>query len=93
MNKTTPLEDGKPDIKLVRALQADFKKLYVKEFTINYKAQRLIRNMEIGIMQLPNLEKYINRKVIEELKKVSACIAVDDYEYIDYRIEELRSKE
>jgi hypothetical protein len=53
----------KPDIKLVRALQADFKALYCKEFTINWRAERFIRNLELGVMQLENTEKYIAKLV------------------------------
>lgn len=50
---------SKPDIKLVRALQKDFEELYVKEFTTAWKENRLIRNIELGIMRLDNTEKYI----------------------------------
>lgn len=56
----------KPDIKLVRALQADFKALYVKEFTTNWRAERLIRNLELGVMQLKNTEKYIAKLAKKE---------------------------
>lgn len=49
----------KPDIKLVRALQDDFKTLYVKEFTTGWRASRFIRNIELGLMQLKNTKRYI----------------------------------
>jgi hypothetical protein len=52
-------DEHKPDIKLVRALQADFKALYQPQYTANHKTKQMIINMEIGIMQLTNLEKYI----------------------------------
>ena len=55
----------KPDIKLVRALQADFKELYQPGSTVYWQAQRLVRNMELGIMRLENLEKHIQRLVNE----------------------------
>lgn len=72
-------DTGKPDIKLVRALQADFKELYQKEFTTSYKEQRLIRNIELGIMRLKNTEKLIAQQAKEAYKKG----------YIDRGIEEL----
>ena len=62
---------SKPDIKLVRALQADFKELYQKEFTTDYKAKRLIRNIELGIMRLENTEKYIATQNTALLKEVA----------------------
>lgn len=49
------------DIKLVRALQADFKELYQPQYTTNYKANRMIINMELAIMRLENTEKYISK--------------------------------
>ena len=61
---------SKPDIKLVRALQKDFETLYVKEFTTAWKENRLIRNIELGIMRLENTEKYIatqNTALLKEL--------------------------
>lgn len=56
-----------PNIKLVRALQKDFKELYVKEYTTGWKEERFIRNIELGVMQLKNTEKYI-----EELVKLKS---------------------
>ena len=58
-------EECKPDIKLVRALQEDFKKLYVKEYTTDWKEQRYIRNIELGIMRFDNLEKFISQLLSE----------------------------
>lgn len=46
-------------VELVKALQKDFNTLYVKEFTTAYKANRLVRNIEISIMRLDNVEKLI----------------------------------
>lgn len=62
---------SKPDIKLVRALQADFKRLYVKEFTSDWQAQRLVRNLELGVMELPNTETLIRKAKIEELESLT----------------------
>lgn len=47
------------DKKLREALKADFDNLYVKEFTTDWKNQRLFRNIEIGIMDLKNTLKLI----------------------------------
>lgn len=44
--KHTEIEDNKPDIKLVRALQKDFNALYVSQFTTAWKENRLIRTMK-----------------------------------------------
>lgn len=63
--------DRKPDIKLVRALQKDFTELYQKEYTTEYKTKRMLINIELGIMRLDNLEKYIiNRWCDQELRRV-----------------------
>lgn len=62
---------SKPDIKLVRALQKDFETLYVKEFTTAWKENRLIRNIELGIMRLENTEKYIATQNTALLKEVA----------------------
>jgi hypothetical protein len=40
-----------------KALKKDFKNLYVQEFTTDWKAQRLLRVMEIDIMSLENTMK------------------------------------
>lgn len=43
------------ETKLKEALKKDFQKLYVKQFTTNWEAQRLIRETEIDVMSLHNL--------------------------------------
>lgn len=48
MNKDITVE------KLRKALMKDFESLYVKEFTTDWKVQRLIRQVEIGLMPLTN---------------------------------------
>lgn len=50
------------------ALKQDFNALYVKEFTEDWKEQRLLREIEIDLMELPGLEFVINR-LVEEAKK------------------------
>lgn len=64
------LEETKPDIKLIRALQADFKALYQPKYTANHKTKQMLINIELGIMQLKNLQSYIDSKIIEELEKI-----------------------
>ena len=59
------LEETKPDIKLIRALQADFKALYQPKYTANHKTKQMLINIELGIMQLKNLQSYIDSKIIE----------------------------
>lgn len=71
---------SKPDIKLVRALQKDFETLYVKEFTTAWKENRLIRNIELGIMRLENTEKYIATQNTALLKEVAdKVIGADEF--------------
>jgi len=69
------LEETKPDIKLIRALQADFKALYQPKYTANHKTKQMLINIELGIMQLKNLQSYIDSKIIEarldELQKLN----------------------
>ena len=48
-------------LKLKEAVKKDFHVLYVPEFTASYKADRLIRNIEINIMGFPNLELFIEK--------------------------------
>jgi hypothetical protein len=45
--------------KLKEALIKDFNALYVKGFTFDWQAQRLIRSTEINVMQLPNTLKLL----------------------------------
>lgn len=62
------MENKKPDIELVRALQKDFNALYVKEFTMGWKEYRFVRNIELGVMSLKNTEKYI-QKLLSKISK------------------------
>jgi hypothetical protein len=54
-----------PNDKLRLALKKDFDKLYVKEFTTNWEAERFIRGVEIGIMGLDNLEALFAHHLLE----------------------------
>ena len=49
--------------KFKQALQADFNALYQKEYTADWKEQRLVRNIEIGIMEFKNVKNYIKEGV------------------------------
>ena len=48
--------------KLREALKKDFHKLYVKEFTTNWKEERFVREVEIDVMSLDNLLALIDPK-------------------------------
>jgi len=41
--------------KLKEALKKDFQKLYVKQFTTNWREERIVRDIEIDVMSLHNL--------------------------------------
>ena len=45
--------------KFRQALQADFNALYQKEYTTSWEEQRLVRSIEIDIMEFENVKKYI----------------------------------
>lgn len=51
------------------ALEKDFEKLYVKEYTTGWKEQRYLRNIEIGIMGFDNLERFISQLLSESKEK------------------------
>jgi len=53
----------KKESELIRALREDYEKLYIKEYTTGWREQRLIRNIELGIMSLENTERYISREL------------------------------
>lgn len=42
--------------KIVEALKKDFRNLYVKDFTYTWETERLIRELEIDVMSLENLQ-------------------------------------
>lgn len=45
-----------------KAINKDFKELYVKEFTTDWKAQRLVRSLEVGVHTFSNIEKLIQAR-------------------------------
>lgn len=53
-----------------KALQEDFEKLYVKEFTLDYKTQRVLRNLEIRIMSLDNIKSLIAKAQKEAMTTI-----------------------
>ena len=60
--------------KVKEALKKDFEVLYQKEFTTDWRAQRIIRELEINVMGLTNLEKAISQSVLEEREKIKTKI-------------------
>jgi len=62
------------EITLREALKKDFRKLYVKEYTTTWEAERIVRELEIDIMSLDNTlaslptEEEIRKQVAEEIK-------------------------
>lgn len=60
MSKTMQDKETK-DYELREAIKKDFKGLYVREFTMGWKEQRFLRNIELDIMQLGDTKKYISR--------------------------------
>ena len=46
-----------------KALQKDFHELYQKRFTADYREQRFIRDIEIGVMKLDNLMKIVEPSI------------------------------
>jgi hypothetical protein len=49
------------ELKLRNALMKDFDNLYQREFTTNWEFQRVIRRIEINIMELDNTMKLFER--------------------------------
>jgi hypothetical protein len=64
---------------LKEALIKDFKQLLQKEFTTDWKIQRMVRELEIGVMSLDNTEALINQKEKELLGKVEKAIGENEY--------------
>ena len=52
--------------KIKKALKADFDELYQKEFTHDWRVQRFLRSMEIGVMKVDNLEKLFSKQVVKK---------------------------
>ena len=51
------------DKKIKEALKKDFEELYQENYASNYKSLRIIRKVEIDIMDLENLKKIMNQEV------------------------------
>lgn len=69
LGKQDEKEKEELNLKLREALKKDFKELYVKEYTIGWKEQRFLRNIELNIMSLENTKKYINGLILTKLFK------------------------
>ena len=61
------------DVDLKEALKKDFRKLYVKEFSTQWEAERLVREVEIDIMDLSN-----TLALIDDLRKQGIEVEVDN---------------
>lgn len=74
--------------KIKKAIRKDFKNLYQKEYTTNWKEQRFIRDIEIGVMIFNNLEHLLQQQRDEDIKKIEEldCYYVGDSDTpeIDY---------
>ena len=69
------MSDTPEDTELKKELKKDFNQLLVKEFTADWKTQRLIMELNIDVMSLDNLINLItlhtqkaNIKLLEHLK-------------------------
>ena len=72
---------------LRKALIADFNTLLVKEFTVDWQSQRVMRRLEIEVMELDNLDKIITKALREQLEEIEGradlyCSNLDDHWYI-----------
>lgn len=72
------------------ALKKDFNLLYQKEFTTDWKEQRLIRGLEIDAMSFPNLAKIAeeDKKLIAE-GVISVSVLRDSYYVGDSDIKDI----
>jgi hypothetical protein len=56
------------------ALKADFNRLYVRRFTTDWETQRLIRGVEIDVMDTTSLERLIHSEVNAALERVKGKV-------------------
>lgn len=68
MNSNTNIEE------LRKAIRDDFHSLLVKEFTADWKIQRMVHDCEIDIMDFDNVNKFIQQKVIEAYNSINFAI-------------------
>src|ERR1700744_5486240 len=60
-----PPMNNKVDINnLKEALKKDYRALLVKQFSTNWEIERLVRQIELDVMQLPSLQAAIERKIL-----------------------------
>ena len=52
------------------AISKDFETIYVKEFTTNWKIERLSRNLEIGVMDFDAMQALIRTEKLKLLAEV-----------------------
>jgi len=63
-------DKAKETEKIREALKKDFNTLYQKGFTTDWKAQRIVRGIEINIMGLDALESLFNSLLANKLREV-----------------------
>lgn len=71
------LDSGKDE--LIDALDRDFRKLYVKEFTTTWNEERMHRRLELEVMSLENTETYVHQAVEDAMVSYQAEL-LKDYE-------------
>lgn len=82
----------KIESKIKEAIKKDFNILYQKEFTTDWKEQRLVRELEINVMSFPNLLKELEQScetvllktLGEDMTEIPGNIAIykdQDYAY------------
>ena len=52
------------------AIRKDFHKLYVKQFTTDWREQRFLRDIEIGVMSFDNLTNLLTQQREELIKLI-----------------------
>lgn len=56
-------------MEIKEALKKDFRNLYVKDFTTDWEAQRLVRETEIDVMSFKNLDTLIHKCEVEAVRE------------------------
>ena len=74
------------------AISKDFETIYVKEFTTNWKIERLSRNLEIGVMDFDAIQDLIRTEKLKLLDRLHHEYYEVDEETLDTLIEAERNK-
>lgn len=68
--------------KLKTALKKDFNTLLAKEFTTDWREQRLVTGLQIDVMGIDNLEKAVAALLSSQLKEVRSRIEALQQEFV-----------